>query len=213
MKLVMGLVATMSALVLGLLIASAKTTSDTQSTEVVQLSAGIIELDRLLARYGPETAEARAALRDAVAAAVDRVFNKGDARPIGVVQNTGSSSFDNFSNGIVRLSPQNDTQRFLRGQILQLGSELGHTRLLMYGQRGSSIKWPFLVVLIFWLVILFWGFGMLSPANPTVVAALLIGALSVAGAVFLILELDNPYSGLMRISSEPARDALAVIGH
>jgi hypothetical protein len=82
----------------------------------------------------------------------------------------------------------------------------------MYEQAGSSIAWPFLAVLVFWLAILFMGFGLFAPANATVLAALFVGALSVAGAIFLILELDRPYEGLMHLPSAPVRDALAQIG-
>ena len=89
---------------------------------------------------------------------------------------------------------------------------MGTTIRLLYEQAGGSLSWPFFVVLVFWLVVLFAGFGLYARRNATVIAALFVGALTVAGAIFLILEMNRPYSGLMEISSAPIRDALAQIG-
>jgi hypothetical protein len=113
---------------------------------------------------------------------------------------------------ISNLQPQTNTQRFAQTRALEIGLELSRTRVLMSEQTGSSIPWPFLVVLVFWLVILFMGFGLFAPANATVLATLFVGALSVAGAIFLILELDRPYEGLMHLPSALLRDAVAQIG-
>ena len=66
-------------------------------------------------------------------------------------------------------------------------------------------------MLVFWVSVLFLGFGLFARFNATVTVALLVGALSVAGAIFLILELSEPYHGLMRISDEPLRNAMAQI--
>lgn len=82
----------------------------------------------------------------------------------------------------------------------------------MLEQINSSIPWPFLSVLVFWISVLFAGFGLFARANATVIVAFLIGALSVSSAIFLILELDRPYSGVMRISGVPLQNALAEIG-
>lgn len=210
-KLVMGLIGTMAALVLGLLIATAKGTYDTQTSHVTQLSAGIIELDRILANYGPETKEARDALRQTVIDNIERIWPE-DAASANLEPLKRKTKSEAFFRGILKLSPQTDEQRFAKSQALQMTTDLYHTRLLMYAQRGSSITLPFLIVLVSWLVLLFTGFGLLTPFNGTVITALLIGALSVAGALFLILELDRPYSGLMRISSAPLQGALAQMG-
>lgn len=113
---------------------------------------------------------------------------------------------------MVAISPITSLTTSFELSPMWIGAELSRTRVLMYEQAGSSIAWPFLVVLVFWLVILFMGFGLFAPANPTVLVALFVGALSVAGAIFLILELDRPYDGLMRLSSAPLRNALAQIG-
>ena len=96
---------------------------------------------------------------------------------------------------------------------MQIATDIYHTRLLMFVQQGSAVSLPFLIVLVSWLVLLFIGFGLLTPFNGTVVTVLLVGALSVAGALFLILEMNHPYSGLMGISSAPLLDALAQMDH
>ncbi|MGO8920198.1 MAG: hypothetical protein ACLQJR_30230 [Stellaceae bacterium] len=211
-RLVMGLIATMAALVLGLLIASAKSSYDTQSGELVHGAADVIQLDRLLAHYGPETVLARARFRDTVERAIDRIWPRDDGRSANLGLPADNNDAGDFYALISNLQPQTSAQRFAQSQALAIGAELSRTRVLMYEQAGSSIAWPFLVVLVFWLVILFVGFGLFAPANATVLAALFVGALSVSGAIFLILELDRPYDGMMHLSSAPLRNALAQIG-
>ena len=112
---------------------------------------------------------------------------------------------------IAALSPRSEAQRFNQARALQLFANLGDTRRLLSEQARGSISWPFLVVLVFWLVVLFIGFGLFARFNGTVVATFALGAISVAGAIFLILEMNHPYSGLMQISSAPIRDALTQV--
>jgi hypothetical protein len=208
-RLVMGLIGTMAALVLGLLIASAKSSYDTQSGELVQLSAQIVQLDRLLSVYGPEANEVRAQFRSAVERAVDRMWPSERA---GANLDLPTAPVD-FYSALANLEPRTAAQRVAQSRALEIGVDLSRTRVLMYEQSGSSIAWPFLVVLVFWLLILFMGFGLFAPSNATVIVTLLVGALSVSGAIFLILELDQPYAGLMHLSSGPLRNALAQIAH
>lgn len=211
-RLVMGLIATMSALVLGLLIASAKGSYDTQSGEIVHASADVIQLDRILSHYGPESLQARARFRDTVERSIERIWPRDGGRSGNLELPGDTNEPADFYTLISNLQPQTSAQRFAQTRALEIGAGLSQTRVLMYEQSGSSIAWPFLVVLVFWLVILFIGFGLFAPANATVLAALFVGALSVAGAIFLILELDRPYEGLMHLSSAPLRSALAQIG-
>lgn len=210
-RLVMGLIATMSALVLGLLIASAKSSYDTQSGELVHLSTDVIQLDRILAHYGPEALQARAGFRDAVERAIERIWPQDDRGPANLALQDDKNDPDDFYAQISNLQPQTSAQRFAQARALELGAELSRTRVLMYEQAGSTIAWSFLIVLVFWLFILFMSFGLYAPANATVVAVLFVGALSVAGAIFLILELDQPYKGMMHLASTPLRNALAQI--
>jgi hypothetical protein len=110
------------------------------------------------------------------------------------------------------LVPRSDAQRALQSQAQSIMISIGRTRLLLFAQSGSSISKPFLVVVVFWLSMLFVSFGLFAPRNGTAIATLLIAALSVAGALFVILELDHPFSGLIQIPSTPLRTALSVLG-
>jgi hypothetical protein len=211
-KLVMGLIATMAALVLGLLIASANSSYETQSGELQQVSATIVELDSILAQYGPEANEPRQRLRVAVSAAVDRIWSKDGLRLGQLAPSVNHAESAAFFESIAKLSPNSEAQRFIQKRALEISGAIRQTRALMAEQANSSIPWPFLTVLVFWISMLFMGFGLFARANATVIVALLIGALSVSSAIFLILELDHPYIGLMRISGEPLRNALAQIG-
>ena len=209
-KLAIALIATMSALVLGLLIASAKSAFDTRSNQLVQASADIILLDRALARYGPETKEARSLLQRSVAATLERFWPAQGGGPIAV--DAQASPVEALYDKIAELTPQSDAQRSVQSQALTQALDLGQRRLLLFEQLGSSIPVPFLVVLVFWLCIIFASFGLFAPRNATVITVLCVCALSVSGAIFLILELDRSFEGLLQVSSAPLRTALAQLG-
>jgi hypothetical protein len=209
-KLGIALIATMSALVLSLLVASAKSAFDTRSNQLVQTSVDIILLDRALARYGPETKDARSSLRNSIAAVVEQFWPAEGARPISIDLN--AQPVEALAVKIEELSPQNDMQRLLRSQALTTAQEIGRMRLLLFENLGTSIPLPFLMVLVFWLCIIFASFGLFAPRNTTVIAVLCVCALSVAGAIFLILELDRSFEGLLQVSGAPLRTALAQLG-
>ena len=210
-RLVMGLIATMAALVLGLLIASAKSAYDRQSTELVELAAEIIQLDRILSLYGPDAQPARAGFHSAVARSIDRIWPDEKARSGNIALPEASQVPTEFFVLISNLNPTTNIQRVAQSRALDIAAGLSKTRVLMYEESGSSLSVPFLIVLVLWLVMVFVGFGLFAPANATVIATLFVGALSVAGALFLIMELDRPYEGLMHLSSTPLRSALAQI--
>jgi hypothetical protein len=203
-KLGMGLVGTMAALVLGLLVASAKGSYDVQSAQLTQISANVALLDRVLAHYGPEAKEARDLLRSAVTGILDQMWSKDNTSPPA----GGEVVYDKIQG----LSPKNDTQGSLRGQALSIAMDLGRTRWLMFAQRTTSVSVPLLVMLVLWLTVIFISFGLFAPFNATVVASLFVAALSVSGAIFLILEMYTTYTGLIQISSAPLRAALAHLG-
>lgn len=209
-KLGTALVATLAALVLGLLISSTKSAYDAQNGEIKQMSASIVLLDRVLAHYGPETKEARDLLRRAVVGVVDRMWS--DENRLATLAPDKRAEAESLFDKIQDLRPESDVQRSLQSQAQQIITDLGKTRLLLFAQEGSSFAMPFLVVLVFWLTIIFATFGLFAPRNATVVAAFFVYALSVSGAIFLILELDTPFEGLLHISSAPMRDAIARIG-
>jgi len=113
---------------------------------------------------------------------------------------------------ILQLSPRNDAQRWLQSETLRISSDILQTPSLVLESLGSSVPMLFLVVVVFWLTIIFGSFGLLAPRNATVVAVLFLSALSIAGSIFLILEMDQPFRGLMKISSAPFRHALSQLG-
>jgi hypothetical protein len=208
-KLSVGLIATMAALVLGLLIASAKTSFDTQNAELTEMSSKVILLDRILAHYGPDAKEAREALRSTVVSALDSLTSK-DAGILG--QFGSSANGEILYDKIQGLSPKDDVQRSIQAQALNIMVGLGQTRWLLAAQRGNSVSVPMLVVLVAWLTIIFISFGLFAPRNVTVLVSLLVSALSVSGAIFLILEMYAPYAGLIYVSSAPLRAALEHLG-
>jgi Protein of unknown function (DUF4239) len=209
-KLGVALIATMSALVLSLLISSAKTAFDTRSNQLVQAAADIVLLDRALARYGPETKEARSLLQRSVAETVECFWPENGAKRITI--DPGGSPAEAMYDKVDELAPQSEAQRSLRSQALSLAVNVGQTRLLLLEHLGSSIPLPFLVILVFWLCIIFASFGLFAPRNATVIAVLGVCALSVAAAIFLIIELDRSFEGLLQVSGAPMRAALAQLG-
>jgi hypothetical protein len=210
-KLAMGLVATMSALVLGLLVSSAKGAYDTQRTEVIQMAAKVAFLDRLLAAYGPQAAEVRAALRHSVEEGMRQMWPGQMRQP---ADRSPQIQAGNVVYGAIqRLSPQNDTQSALKSQAATLATDLGQLRSLLAAQSVPSVSQAMLTILVSWLVVIFLGFSVLAPPNATTILALLVSALAVSGAIFLILELDEPFGGLIGISSEPMLNALRQLGH
>ena len=179
-----GLIATIAGLVLGLLIASAKSSYDTESSQVRHLTANIVLLDRLLDQYGPETRDVRDLLRRAVEPLAERIWR----------------------------SPKTEAQRSLKDRAIQVTTDVAQTRLLLFEHADNSIPTPFLVVLVFWLAVIFMSFSLFSRLTPINIAAMLLFAISASAALFLILELSQPFVGLMQISSTPLRNALAPLG-
>jgi hypothetical protein len=209
-RLGMGLVATMTALLLGLVTASAKGAFDANDVAVRAGASGVLTLDRLLARYGPETAPIRAQLKKALADRIEATWAPQIGAP---ALASGPIPAELVENAILALTPATDTQRWFKTEALKLCEEVLRTRWRVLGSATGSVPRTFLTVVIFWLAMTFASFGLAAPRNATVVTALGIAAFSVAAAVFLILELDGPFTGLIRVSSEPLRHALANVGY
>jgi hypothetical protein len=212
-KMGMGLVGTMTALVLGLLIASAKSGYDAQRNGVSQTAASLILLDRTLAHYGPEAQDTRDLLRSSVTDMVQRTWP--DEYPDAAQGARGSRTegrYEALYEKIQGLVPKNEAQRAMQAQALKTAMDIGQARWTLAEQRGSSIPVPFLVVLVSWLTLLFASFSLFSPPNATVIVTLMISALAVASALFLILEMDRAYDGIIHISSGPMHDALGMLG-
>ena len=201
----------MVALVLGLLVWSSKSFYDTQSAELTKISAQAVLLDRMLAHYGPEANAARELVRAQLVRFLDQTWSHDHA---------GHSSPDPVLYGhedlyetVQQLSPQNDTQRSLRASAISILNDLGQTRWLIYEQTGTGVPRPLLGVLVFWVSLLFLSFGLFAPANWTVAASLFLSALSISGAVLMTLEMYSPYEGLIQVSKQPVRAALAHLGN
>ena len=208
-KLGIGMIATLAALVLGLLIASAKGSFDTMNKGLVETGSKIILLDRTLAHYGPETKEARDLLRLTIASAMDKFWPKEQRQHAERRDSNLKVGLESIQDKLLGLSPKNETQRYLQSQALQMSGSIAEVRWLLIEQKDqSSLPMPFFVMLVLWLVIIFFSFGMLSPPNATVITVLLVCSLSAAGALYMILELDHPYGGFIEISSIPLRNAL-----
>ena len=198
-----GLVATMAAIVLGMLVSSAKGNYDAQSNSLIEMSGDIMLLDRILANYGPETKSSRDALRKVTVSVRDEVQSKGSSQLA-----TPIPEAELFYHQIQQLAPKNDAQRALQLQALNTAIGIGRTRWSLYEQTTRSVPLPLLAVLVLWLTIIFISFGMFAPSNPTAVFTLAISALSVSGAVFLILEMYR-LQGLIRVSTAPLEAAIA----
>jgi hypothetical protein len=211
-RLGIGLVATMTALLLGLVTASARSTFDATDASVRNASADILALDRLLARYGPETKPIRGTLRASVAARIEAIWPSNGTPPSLGDEGKVASPAEDIENHIPLLTPQTDAQKWLQGRALSAAENVLRTRWLVLGRSEGSVPLPFLAVVIFWLSVTFASFGLYAPRNLTVLIVLAVSAFSVAAAVFLILELDGPFDGVITISSGPLRFALARLG-
>ena len=211
-KLVMGLIATLAALVLGLLVASSKNSFDTVNEGFRESAAKIILLDRALAQYGPETKEVRELLKVGFTARVEQFFTKGPTGNSTLNSTQATAMMEGFQQRLRALSPQNDTQRALQSRALELTDAVTQARWLGIAHEENSIPTPFMVVLVFWLAVMFASFGLFAPRNAIAIAVLFLGAVSLSAAIFLIEELNNPLEGFIAISRAPMDRALGFLG-
>lgn len=195
-KLGAGMIATLTALVLGLLVSSAKSSFDAMNTGITQGGAKIILLDRVLAHYGPETKAVRDELRRSVIAGIEMVWpeQKKKSAVSGLSAWESATAMEHVQDKLRALTPQNEAQRQRLSQAVQLSGDLSQTRWLLFVQTQIAIPTPFLVVLLFWLTMLYVSFGLFAPRNATVITVLLICALSVSAAIFFGPR-DEPSDG------------------
>ena len=210
-KLGIGLVATMTALVLGLATASAKNSFDAVDGAVKQAATQVLALDRLLARYGSETAEIRRTMQRSLGARIDMIWPPSSRQQRSLDPATAGIAvrIEGVAESIRALKPNDDSQRALQIRALDLIETLLAARWLVIAITGASITLPFLAILLFWLMMTFTSFGLFAPRNVMVFVVLFVCALSVGSAVFLVLEMDGPFDGLIRVSSDPLRYAHA----
>lgn len=211
-SLAVGLVATLAALVLGLLTASAKSSFDKIDDEFRQTAAKVVLLDRALANYGPESKEARDLLRTIYASVIKLVFSTDGSGLAKLDAPQRLAGLEKFQSMLRDLAPRNESQRWLQARALDLSNDLAQIRSLVIAQNASLIPIPLLVILVLWLGVIFAGFGVLTANNLTVGATLFVGALSVSCSIFLVEELSRPLDGLMRITSAAQLEALSHLG-
>lgn len=203
-----GLIATLASLVLGLLIASANGKYETESGQIKQLTANIVLLDNTLDLYGQDAAPVRALLRREIGMLTDRIWGEnrpsfGKARPF-----EASALGLSLYSELLKLTPKTDVQRFLQARANDTLIDIGKTRLLLFTNAGGTIPIPFLIVLVGWLALIFASISLFAESNARTIAILCIFSFAASAAIFLILELSQPFTGLMMISDQPLRDAL-----
>jgi hypothetical protein len=208
----MGVVGTLTALVLSLLIATASSTFNTRNQEITVIGAKVIQLDRLLRRYGPEADDVRDLLRRYTAMRLQDLFPAGGATPVLEDPRT-LALFEELEDRLARMEGNSAHKRWLLSQALVLTTDLTEVRWLLVGQNVLGIPAPVLLVVLFWLCLLFMSFGVFAPSNATVTVVLFLCAVAVAGAIQTILDLSRPFEGVVRVSVEPLRHALDVINH
>jgi hypothetical protein len=210
LKLGMGLMGTMTGLVLGLQLGSAVSAFDAQQNDLTQISAKLILLDGALSHYGPETKPARALLRRSAIEKLELIWPKGRAKPS--QWRPTSLESDEMYYIIQALTPTSEAQRTAKAQALGLLLDAGQTRWLMFEQQANSASLPLLMVLTSWLTVMFISLGIFAPRTTMAITTLFVCAISVSGAIFLILELHAPLGGLIRIPSDPLRNAILYLG-
>jgi len=207
-KLSAGTIATLTALVLGLLVSSAKSSFDTMNNGIVQSGAKVILLDRALARYGPETKAAREQMKRALAATIEMGWPTEKTGVPALTAIERANGMELVHNKLSELKPQNDAQRQALARAQQIVADISQTRWLLIEQEQNQLPLPLLVILVFWLSLLFVSFGLFAPFNVTALTVLFLGACAISAAIFLVLELNQPLEGFIKVSSAPLRNAL-----
>lgn len=207
---VTGLVGTMTALVLGLLIASANSFYDTQKNELEQRAAKVLQLDGVLRRYGPEAKPVRDQLKASALKVYDEDWGTGSETLPTIAEAT--ATIDAFAAALDSMQPTTNAQTYRLTRAHNIAAAIADQRLQMTLQLANPLSWPFLIILVSWTSLLFFGFGITVRRNATAVATLGVGAFAVASAVFLIIELSQPYSGLLRLSPAPLQEAISGLG-
>jgi hypothetical protein len=220
-QLLVGMLVTFAALVLGLLTASAKTGFDTTDNDVRSYAAALIELDQVMRDYGADLDQTRALLRAYTSAAIASTWPSeppppGDYPKIEASPQVGGklaspvlgAMLDRAQRQVRLLEPADAYRRKLAVDSATRFGQLIALRWKLIEEAHGSISVPFYAVLVFWLVVVFASFGLSAPRNLIVFITLGLGAVSIASAIFVILDLDTPFGGLFSASSQPLRDAL-----
>lgn len=211
-KEVNGLIATMTALILGLVTASAQDSFTKVGAAVEHTAADVVALDRLLARFGPETTEIRSTLRRTVDQRLKVIWVAEPGATVTQIGENPAQEFEQIGAMIASLEAQTANQQWLKSRALDSAESLLAARWGIFAGRESAIPNAFLVIITFWLAAAFAGYALFAPRNSTMTGILVVSAFSVACAIFLILELGSPFEGRISVSGEPLRFALAHLG-
>lgn len=205
-----GLIAAMSALVLGLITASAKNAYDSADAAVRATAVDVITLDRVLARYGPEAGAVRVEMKKILEQRVEAIWPRGRAVGAVRIDPWGSpAAAESLIERIRDLKPHTRSQETLQPRALELAESLLKVRWLVLAEGSRTIPLPFLMILLLWLTLTFTTYGLFAPTNGTVIPVLFVCALSIASALFLVLEMDSPLQGWVKVSAQPIRYALS----
>jgi hypothetical protein len=211
-KLATGLVATIAALVLSLLVSSARASLESVKAELMQNAARVLVLDRTLKEYGPESDDVRALLKASYASRVEELFSGRKAEHAKMDGKQSIAQDENIDAKLFALSPQNPTQQGLKSRAIEVNGQVELTRALMHIQEEEPMSLTLLAVLVCWMAVIFATFGLFAPLNATVVAALFVCAMSASGAILLILEMNTPFSGWLTISRAPLVETISRLG-
>ncbi len=211
-RIVMAMLATLAAVVLGLLTNSAISSFAEKEGELRAAAVQFILLDRTLAAYGPESQDARKVLKQVLTHRINLIWPEKGGGDVSLdVLGAGPGS-ELVQREIFNMSPQTERQRWLHSNALEISNTLARSRWTTLEQIGTRFPWPFLIIVVFWLAIIFASFGLFAPRNASVIAALFVAALGLAGGVFMILEMEQPYEGVVKISSTSLQIALDQLG-
>lgn len=208
---IMAMLGTLSAVVLGLLTGSSISSLAEKESELRSAGVQFIMLDRTLAEYGPETAPIRALAKDLLAQRIDQIWPE-EGGAVSLTALSSGAGINLVQRDLFALSPRTEQQQWLQSNALENTDTIAQSRWTTVEQIGSRFPWAFFVVVVAWLAVIFASFGLFAPRNASVIAALLVAALALAGPIFMILETDQPYGGLVKIPSSSLRVALDQMG-
>lgn len=206
-RLSIGMLSVLSSLVLGLLIATAKSAYDANNQSVRRYAAELALLNETLRDYGGPASVPRDKLRDYTETLLGDIWTKNGVAP-NLNDDRAWMLMENVREQVRALQPVDDGQRWLRDQALAINVNLLRDRWLLIGEQGPSVSPMVLVILVSWITVIFVSFGLNAPRNTIVVAAFLVCSMAIGGSIFLILEMDRPLDGIMQISSAPFRNVL-----
>lgn len=208
-RLGIGMISVLASLVLGLLIATAKTSFDSTNSAIRSYGADLMLLAETFRDYGPAADGPRIILRGYTERVLHDNWPTSGQRAEVIADPVAGGMMEHLREAIRALKPVDSGQTWLKDQALQISTSLLRQRSLLVDQGAPSVRPAMVVILVIWIALIFMGFGLNAPRNGTVIAAFVVCSLAIGGAIFLILELDRPFNGVMRISDRSIAAALS----